>query len=136
MFDDLFVLTLTHTYSPAIGQEKKSALFYASEKGHSKVVRKLLDSGADVNEVYSLPPRDRYSWSQESKSTVLMTASRWGHLKVVQELLKEKADVNTEDQVCQLFENLSARLSQRSEKEMVVVLFAIPILIGMQIICF
>jgi Ankyrin repeats (3 copies)/Ankyrin repeats (many copies) len=67
-----------------LDSDGRTALFWASEYGHEKVVQILLERGADIN------ARGR------GYSNALYTASEGGHEKVVQMLLERGADVNTQ----------------------------------------
>jgi hypothetical protein len=63
-----------------------SPLQKAAMSGDAEEVRRLLDTGADINKTNL--------WTD---STPLMDAARSGHLEVVKMLLDEKADVNARD---------------------------------------
>lgn len=60
----------------------RTALFWASNQGHTEIVEILLEKGADVNE----KDYDDY--------TALISASEKGHTEVVRMLLEKGADVN------------------------------------------
>lgn len=60
----------------------ETPLTIASKKGSIKIVKTLLDSGADAN------LKGKYGW------TALMNAVTPGHVKVVEELLLKGADPN------------------------------------------
>ena len=62
-------------------EDRRTALFWAAERGHESVAEWLLSRGADAN-------------TRGTRSTVLHTASENGHGKVVQILLDHGADVN------------------------------------------
>jgi ankyrin repeat protein len=64
----------------------RTALYWASELGHDKILQMLVDRGADVN------AQGGYYGS------VLRAASAQGHEKVVQMLLDAGADVNAQDE--------------------------------------
>ncbi|THW82102.1 hypothetical protein D6D17_09502, partial [Aureobasidium pullulans] len=65
-------------------EEGRSALYWASELGHEKIARMLLEKGADVNA------------QGEWYGNALQAASVGGHDKTVQLLLDKGADVNAE----------------------------------------
>jgi ankyrin repeat protein len=62
----------------------RTALYWASELGHEKIVQTLLDRGADVNA------------SSGRRGSALQAASARGHDKIVQMLLDRGADVNAQ----------------------------------------
>ena len=66
--------------SDLIGVGQELSLTVASRQGHVKVVRLLLEAGADKNSVGNIG------------FTALMAASRQGHIEVVQVLLNAGAD--------------------------------------------
>ncbi|THW69586.1 hypothetical protein D6D18_10540, partial [Aureobasidium pullulans] len=65
-------------------EEGRSALYWASELGHEKIARMLLEKGADVNA------------QGEWYGNALQAASAEGHNKTVQLLLDKGADVNAQ----------------------------------------
>ncbi|MEI0697330.1 ankyrin repeat domain-containing protein [Brachyspira intermedia] len=62
-----------------------SALWYASKNGHIKIVRLLIDSGADIN------------LKNIADVTVLILASMNNHLEIVKYLVENGADINVKD---------------------------------------
>lgn len=60
-----------------------TALIWASQFGHEKVVQMLLDAGADVN-------------AKGQNGTALYAASQCGHEKIVRILVDRGADVNAQ----------------------------------------
>ena len=91
--ESLFAYTQT---DPNI-QDKygSTALFYACEYGHAKIVEKLLKNGANPN------IQNKYG------STPLILASRWGKEEVVNVLLQQK----TEDILKELYPEIHQDLS-------------------------
>jgi ankyrin repeat protein len=69
----------------AKAEDGRTALYWASELGHDKIVQMLLDRGAEVNAQGGM------------YGNVLYAASAEGHDKVVQMLLDRGADVNAQD---------------------------------------
>jgi ankyrin repeat protein len=99
-------------------QNGQTALMWAAEQGHEKVVPVLLDKGADVNAQNRFLDTALYMASEKghgkvvqilldkgadmnaqngSFDTALHTASRQGYEKVVQILLDKGADMNAQD---------------------------------------
>ncbi|KAL8917658.1 MAG: hypothetical protein Q9208_007839 [Pyrenodesmia sp. 3 TL-2023] len=68
----------------AIDEEGYTALIFGSEYGYAKVVRVLLDKGADINAQGGI------------YGSALQVASRGGHNQVVQMLLDKGADINAQ----------------------------------------
>lgn len=64
-------------------------LIFASEEGHTQMVKLLLDHHADVNA------------QDDQKKTALMVATTKGHTKIVKLLLDHDANVNVQDYVQQ-----------------------------------
>jgi ankyrin repeat protein len=62
-----------------------TALMIAALKGHSQVVKELLEAKANVN------------IQNVDKSTALMLAAKHGHLQIVKELLEKGADINIQN---------------------------------------
>ena len=80
-------LLLDFKADPNAEQETTRAtpLFMAAVEGHTCIVRRLLDRGADVNKV---------DWANE---TPICAAARYGHIDAVELLLKKGANPNTSD---------------------------------------
>ena len=77
--------------SESIGKDKcgnqVNLIHYAAERGYVQVVKKLIDSGINVN-----TPTPSYR-----KRTPLHYASLYGHLEVAKLLLEKKANINSQD---------------------------------------
>ncbi|KAK5213084.1 hypothetical protein LTR47_006963 [Exophiala xenobiotica] len=85
--DDILELTLGRSNEYAINEcdeDGRTALLWASKGGHEKVVRILLDHGADVN-----AEGGQYG-------NALQAALKGGHEKMVLMLVDRGADVNAE----------------------------------------
>ena len=95
-----------------------TALIWASENGHTKIVEMLLDKGADVNAISGssisalhfasnqghidivkmlLDKGAKVDAKTNSRNTALIWASEKGHKEVVEMLLDKGADVNAKD---------------------------------------
>ena len=66
---------------PLMVASKKTPLMVASKNGHTKIVKLLLEKGADVN----------------AKMTALMLAAANGHTEIIKLLLEKGADVNAKN---------------------------------------
>ena len=72
-------------FNKKYGEFKKTALMYASQFGHEKVVEKLIDSGVNVNALAN------------ENETALMYAAASGNPNIVEKLIAHDANVNTLD---------------------------------------
>ena len=100
-------------------RHKRTAIHYASERGHLKVVKALLSKGAEIdvededhctplllaaglghNDIllYLIDRGADVDKKDGHKRTALHYASKWGHLKVVEALLSKGAEIDVEDE--------------------------------------